>query len=57
MNNPHKYPNGPILSIQGQCIYLTGNDIDTDRIIPARFLKCINFDNLGEEVFADDRIE
>ncbi len=57
MNNPHKYPNGPILLIQGQCIYLKGNDIDTDRIIPARFLKCINFDNLGKEVFADDRIE
>ena len=48
-------PIGKITQITGQCFSLIGNDIDTDRIIPARFLKCVNFDSLGESVFADDR--
>jgi len=48
-------PIGKITQINGKCISLIGDDIDTDRIIPARFLKCDNFDTLGKSVFEDDR--
>ena len=55
MNNIFKAPQGKITKIIGKCISLIGDDIDTDRIIPARFLKCVNFDALGNSVFEDDR--
>lgn len=46
-----------ISKIDGKGVYVKGNDIDTDRIIPARFLKCVTFDDLGPALFYDVRFD
>jgi 3-isopropylmalate/(R)-2-methylmalate dehydratase small subunit len=54
---PAPFPSGPVRRLQGRGVAVVGNDIDTDRIIPARFLKCVSFDGLAQGAFADDRLE
>lgn len=44
-----------ITQVSGRGVNVPGNDIDTDRIIPARFMKCVSFDGLGEFLFHDVR--
>ncbi len=44
-----------IKSVEGKGCVVRGDDIDTDRIIPARFMKSITFDDMGEHAFEDAR--
>jgi 3-isopropylmalate/(R)-2-methylmalate dehydratase small subunit len=46
-----------ISQLAGTGVYVPGDDVDTDRIIPARFMKCVTFDGLGEYAFYDERFE
>ena len=46
-----------IKQVTGRAVYVPGDDIDTDQIIPARFLMCVTFDALGGQLFYDARFE
>jgi len=48
-------PLDPVTQVSGRAVFIPGADIDTDRIIPARFMKCVTFDGLGEFAFYDVR--
>ena len=50
-------PLAKINHVSGSAVYVPGDDIDTDRIIPARFMKCVTFDGLGEYLFHDVRYD
>jgi 3-isopropylmalate/(R)-2-methylmalate dehydratase small subunit len=46
-----------IQEARGRAVVVPGDDIDTDRITPARFLRCVTFDGLGKTLFYDERFD
>ncbi len=46
-----------ITQVSGSAVFIPGADIDTDRIIPARYLRCVTFDDLAEGLFRDVRTD
>ncbi len=46
-----------ITQVTGTAVVVAGDDIDTDRIVPARFLRCVTFDGLGDTLFFDERFD
>jgi 3-isopropylmalate/(R)-2-methylmalate dehydratase small subunit len=46
-----------IKKVSGRAVSVPGNDVDTDRIMPARYLKCVTFENIGQYLFQDERFD